>query len=512
MDLGQALAETAGRKPDATAIIFRDQRTSYGELNQRANQIANALIDLGVEPGDRVALYMHNLPIFVEAYYGILRAGAAVVPMNPLYKAGEVEYILKDSGAKAILTFAPFAPVALAASANAPELRHAIVAAPQDVPGALSWSEVFGKASDAQPNVSTHSEQVAVICYTSGTTGRPKGAMLSHRNLLANCEQCMSLPQIAVRPDDVVWLALPLFHIYAMNVGMNLSVLNGATMVLIERFEPVASLEAIQKYRCTVLYGAPPMFVAWAQVPNVRNYDLSSLRYVASGAAALPVRVLEAFQALSGVPISEGYGLSEAAPVVSTNAAGAVTKPGTVGPAISGVEVRIVNEAGSEVPRGELGELICRGANIMLGYWHQAEATAETLRSGWLHTGDLATMDEDGYITIVDRKKDMINVSGFNVYPREVEETLFRHPAVADAAVVEYPDPYQGESVMAFVVLKQGATATDKEIIDFCRSQIATFKCPRKVVFQDDLPKNNTGKVLRRTLREHAKQLQEEGA
>ena len=507
MDLGRMLAQAAERVPEKTAIIFRDQATTYGEFNRRANQVANALIGLGVQPGDRVALLMHNVPLFMEAYYGILKAGCTVLPLNPLYKTGEVEYILNDSGARAIITFGPFAAVAVAAAASAPDLRHVIVAAPQDVPNTLAWREVVALASDAEPGVAVRGEDVAVICYTSGTTGRPKGAMLTHRNLIANCEQCMAVPTIAPRPDDVLWLALPLFHIYAMNVGMNLSILNTATIVLIERFEPLPSLEAVQKHRCTLMLGAPPMFVAWAQIPNVRDYDLSSLRYVASGAAALPVRVLETFQTLTGVPINEGYGLSEASPVVTTNAAGPVVKPGTVGPALPGVELRIVDENGNDVPRGQPGELLCRGANIMLGYWHKPEATAETLHNGWLHTGDIATMDDDGYVSIVDRKKDMINVSGFNVYPREVEETLFHHPAVADAAVVQYPDPYQGESVMAYVVLKQGATATEQEIIDFCRDQIATFKCPRKIVFRDQLPKNNTGKVLRRELRDEAAQV-----
>jgi long-chain acyl-CoA synthetase len=510
MDLGSMLAETAERMPDKTAILFRGQGTTYAEFDKRANQVANALISLGIAPGDRVALFMHNLPLFMEAYYGILKAGATVVPMNILYKTGEVEYILKDSGAKTLMSFSsaavPYDKVALAAAAGAPELQSVIIAAPETVPGSLSWAVTIGDASPAAPAVTVNPDDVAVICYTSGTTGRPKGAMLTHRNLLSNCEQCMMLPNIATRTDDVVWLALPLFHIYAMNVGMNLTVMNGATMVLIERFDPVASLEAIQTYKCTVLYGAPPMFVVWAQLPTMHDYDLSSLRYIGSGAAALPVSVLEAFQSAAGVPISEGYGLSEAAPVVTTNAAAPAVKPGTVGFPIPGVEIKIVDEAGREVPRGEMGELICRGANMMTGYWHQPEATAEALHDGWLHTGDLAVMDAEGYISIVDRKKDMIIVSGYNVYPREVEEVLFRHPAVADAAVVQYPDPYQGESVMAFVVLKQGQQATEQELIDYCRDQIAVFKCPRKITFRDELPKNNTGKVLRRELREQAAQ------
>jgi long-chain acyl-CoA synthetase len=498
------LARTASQSSDKTAIIFRDSPTTYGELDRRANQVANALIGLGILPGDRVALYIHNLPLFIEAYYGILRAGASVIPLNVLYKAGEVEYIFKDSGARAIVTFGPFVQVALAARANAPEMQHVIVAAPEDVPGTLAWRSTFGTAPETPPSVAVGEHDVAVICYTSGTTGRPKGAMLSHGNLLANCNQCNLVPGFHTTPDDVLWLALPLFHIYAMNVGMNLTFMNGGSLALVERFEPASSLEIIQKHRCTVLLGAPPMFVAWSSMPNLRDYDLSSVKFVASGAAALPMQILEQFQSISGVPISEGYGLTEASPVVTSSAAGPVVKPGKVGPAIPGVEVKIVDDAGNELPRGELGELVCRGANIMLGYWNQPEATAATIRDGWLHTGDLATEDEDGYFAIVDRLKDMIVVSGFNVYPREVEEVLFRHPAIAEAAVVQYPDPYQGESVMAYVVLKPDQTATEQEIIDYCRSEIAVYKCPRRIVFRDALPKNNTGKVLRRELRDAA--------
>jgi len=507
MDLGQMLARTAAQNPQKTALIFHDQPTSYAELDQRANQVANALVGLGVQPGDRVAILIHNLPLYIEAYYGALKAGATVVPMNVLYKPGEVGYIVNDSGAKVLMTFGPFTQVALAAAPAAPDLRHIITAAPEAIPNTLAWSEVIGKAPTTPPAVTVDPESIAVFCYTSGTTGRPKGAMLSHNNMIANCEQCDQIERIRVQPDDVVWIALPLFHSYAMNVGMNMGVMHGVTLVIIDRFEPASSLAAVQKYRCTVLYGAPPMFVAWAQMPNIKDYDLSSLRYIASGAAALPVSIMTLFEQMAGSPISEGYGLSEASPVVTTNVAGPVTKPGTVGPTIPGVEAKIVDENDNELPRGQLGEFICRGANIMKGYWRQPEATAEALKNGWLHTGDLATEDEDGYFTIVDRKKDMIVVSGYNVYPREVEETLFRHPAVADAAVVQYPDAYQGESVMAFVVLKQGASATEQELIDFCRSEIAVFKCPRKIIFRTELPKNNTGKVLRRELRDQAKEL-----
>jgi len=507
MDLGQMLARTAAQQPQKTAMIFHDQTTSYADLDARANQVANALIGLGIQPGDRVGLLIHNLPLFVEAYYGILKAGATVVPMNVLYKAGEVAYIMQDSGAKALLTFGPFTQVALAAKAETPTLHTVIAAVPQEVPGALAWAATIGAAATTPPSVTVNPDDVAVFGYTSGTTGRPKGAMLTHNNLIANCEQTNAIERVKFQPDDILWLALPLFHSYGMNCCMNPSVLHGVTMLLIDRFEPASSLDAIQKHRATVLAAAPPMFVAWAQIPTLRDYDMSSVRYISSGAAALPVTIMNLFEQLAHTPITEGYGLTEASPVITTNAAGPVTKPGTVGPAIPGEEVRIVDEQGNELPNGQLGELIARGPNIMKGYWNQPEATAEALRDGWLYTGDLATRDDDGYFTIVDRKKDMIVVSGYNVYPREVEETLFQHPAVADAAVVQYPDPYQGESVMAFVVLKQGQTATEQELINFCRERIAVFKCPRRVVFRDGLPKNNTGKVLRRELRDEAKAL-----
>ncbi|MFI5273522.1 MAG: long-chain fatty acid--CoA ligase [Ktedonobacterales bacterium] len=520
MDLGQMLARTAAANPDKTAIIFNDQATSYLELDRRANQIANALIARGIMPGDRVGLYIHNIPLFIEAYFGILKAGAVVVAMNPQFRVGEIGYMLQDSGAKAVLSFGPLGQVALAAAQQAPGLRDVIVASPQPIPGTLSWAAVFGRASEDAPSVEVHPEQLAVLIYTSGTTGRPKGAMLSHRNLISNAEQCRMIPTISPRADDVVWLALPLFHSFALSVGMNQAVMAGGTMLLVDLSSPllgndtverlVGSLGLVQKHHATLMLGAPPMFVAWSQIPAVRQFDLSSLRAVVSGAAALPLKVMDTFEGLTGSPISEGYGLSEASPVLTSNAAGPVVKPGTVGPAIPGVEIRVVDEHDHDVPADDqtIGELIARGPNIMMGYWNKPEATAETLRDGWLRTGDLATVDSDGYYRIVDRKKDMIIVSGENIYPREIEETLFQYPAVADAAVVGYKtDERQGEGIMAFVVLKAGQTATEQEIMDYCRSQIASIKCPRKIVFRSELPKNNTGKVLRRELRDEATQI-----
>lgn len=507
MDLGQIVSLTAERLPDKAAYIFRDQATTYGELDARINQVANGLLALGLGKGDRIGLYMHNLPLFIEAFYGAQRIGATIVPLNPLYKPQEIAYILNDCQAKAALTFGPFYQAIKAIRGEVPSLQYVVVAAPDRPDGALPWRTTFGNAPATSPppsGVEPHHD-LAVICYTSGTTGRPKGAMLTHQNFLSNLTQMNSGIRATLNETDVVWLGLPLFHIYAMNVAMNLSMLVGATTVVMERFDPAAALEMIQKYHITVVYGAPTIYLAWAALPNIRQYDLTSLRGAFSGAAALPVQVLENFKEVTGVEILEGYGLTEAAPVVTTNAAAEVSKPGSVGPAAWGVEIRLVDpQTGQDVPQGEVGELICRGPNIMAGYYNRPEANAETIQDGWLHTGDLATMDVDGYYYIVDRLKDMIIVSGYNVYPREVEEILFRHPAVADAAVVQVPDAYQGESVFAFVVQKPGATATEGEIIEFCRTNLAVYKAPKRVAFRADLPKNMTGKVLRRELREEA--------
>jgi long-chain acyl-CoA synthetase len=359
---------------------------------------------------------------------------------------------------------------------------------------------VAGTAPRRSP-ATVRPDDLAVICYTSGTTGRSKGAMLTHRNLIANCDQCDAIARIRYVPRDVMLLVLPLFHIYALNVGLTMALRAGATIVLVARFEPGAVLEAIQRHRCTIFLGAPPMFVAWVKA-DLASYNLSSLRATFSGAAPLPATVLERFAAATGVEIVEGYGLTETAPVVTSNAAGARCKPGTVGPAIPGVAVRLVDEDDRDVPHGAAGELICRGENVMAGYWRQPEATAEALRSGWFHTGDIATVDEDGYYTIVDRKKDMINAGGFKVWPREVEEVLYAHPAVRDAAVVAMPDPYAGERPLAVIALKEGQSVTAEDLIAYCKSRLASFKAPAWVEFRADLPKLPTGKVLRRALRD----------
>jgi long-chain acyl-CoA synthetase len=513
MHLGELVALSAERTPDKAAFIFRDQPTTYREFEQRVNQVANGLLQLGVGKGDRVGLYMHNVPLFMEAYYGAQRIGATIVPLNPLYKPAELAFILNDCEAKVALTLGMFAPVLMAARGNIPSLQSVVVAAADAPAGTVAWRDAFGAtATAAPPDPGIGPDDVAVICYTSGTTGQPKGAMLTHRNFISNCTQMNAASRVALRSDDVVWVGLPLFHIYAMNVAMNLAIMVNATMVIMERFDAAGAMELISKHHVTAVHGAPPMYLAWASLPDTSGYDLSSLRYCGSGAAALPVQVLENFRRVFGVDITEGYGLTEAAPVVTTNAAGPISKAGSIGPVVPGVEVQLVNpDTGAVVGVGEVGELLCRGANVMAGYYHRPEATSDTLRDGWLHTGDLATQDEDGYYYIVDRLKDMIIVKGFNVYPREVEELLFRHPAVADAAIVQAPfmrnGEIAGETVFAFVVLKPGMSATEGEIIDYCRVNLADYKVPTRVAFRADLPKNNTGKVLRRELRDEAAKL-----
>jgi len=489
------------------AIIFADEPISYAELDARIERAANGLAARGIRQGDRVALLLPNVPEFFVAYYAAMRCGAIVVLVNILYKTEEIVYILGDSEAKALIVYSMFATYGVPAAASVPSVSLVVVVGGETPVGAAAWDALTDGSAPQREAVTVSPDDIATICYTSGTTGQSKGAMLTHRNLIANCEQMDRLPRGSVSTDDTLLLMLPLFHIYAMNCGMNAFLRKGATIVLIPRFEPVPVLEQIQKHRVTYFHAAPPIYVAWANTPSLGNYDLSSVRAAFSGAASLPVQILKHFKETTGIEISEGYGLTETAPVTHTNFAGMQTKPGTIGPPIPGVEVRLVDENDTDVPLGAEGELICRGENVTQGYWRKPESSAEALRGGWFHTGDIATVDADGYYAIVDRKKDMINAGGFKVWPREVEEVFFRHPAVREAAVIGIPDEYAGESPMAYIVLKDGQAATAEELIAYCKEHLATFKVPRMIEFRDDLPKLPTGKVLRRVLRDDARQL-----
>jgi long-chain acyl-CoA synthetase len=496
-DLVSATASRVGSKP---ALIFRDRPVTYSELSERVDRTAAALAGLGVEPSDRVALLLGNVPEFVYAFFGALRAGAVVSPLNVMLTPEEVGYILADSGARAVVVEMSYLPTVLAVRDRIASLEHIlVVGGPPAPPGTVSFEQALA-GSGSPPDVTPGRDDTAVIAYTSGTTARPKGAMLTHGNLLANLEQLTGVPALAEAESDVVLLVLPLFHIYALNTILCLTVQVGASALLVERFDPVESLRLAERHRCTILFGAPPMFVAWLDVPE-GDIDLSSVRLAVSGAAPLPGEVMEAFSRRFGISIWEGYGLTETSPAVTTNALGPAPKPSSIGLPLPGVEVRLEDDQGEEVVEGDPGEIVVRGPNVFKGYWGREEDTEAAFREGWFRTGDVAYRDEEGYLFLVDRKKDLVIVSGFNVYPKEVEEVLAAHPKVAEAAVVGIPDDRTGEAVKALVVPEPGATVTEDELVEYCRGYLARFKCPRVVEFVDELPKHATGKVLRRALR-----------
>jgi long-chain acyl-CoA synthetase len=424
-----------------------------------------------------------------------------MVPLNTGYTSEEVSFILADADARAVVVAEPFAATVDGLRDTIPMLEHVIIAGTHAPIGAMTWEQMVGRGGEA-PSAAPADDDLAVIAYTSGTTGKPKGAMLSHGNLVANLDQMAQAPLLAEGADDVALLALPMFHIYALNVILGLTLRVGAAAVLMERFDALGSLDAVSKHRVTILFGAPPMFVAWLNTPGVDRYDLSSVRLAVSGAAPLPGMVLEDFRRRLGITIWEGYGLTETAPGVTSNAMGDQAKPGSIGKPLPGVEVRIVDAHGEDVEDGDPGEILVRGPNVFKGYWRQQEASDDAMRDGWFRTGDVGYADEDGYIFLVDRKKDLIIVSGFNVYPREVEDALYRHPKIADVAVIGVPHPYTGEAVKAYVVLKPGESATEEDIVDFSRRYLARFKCPGSIEFVTELPHLPTGKVLKRALRD----------
>ncbi len=505
MNLADRLRASAARLPDKAALVLRPTsggagQITYAELDANVDRAAAAFQAAGLTKGDRVALMVGNSEHFVEAFYGALRAGLVVVPLNITYTANEVAQILADSEAAAVVVGEAYHDRLGDISETLPALNTVIVAGASSPPmGASTWRQFLGTGGDLQP-VEVAADDLALLPYTSGTTGSPKGAMLSHANLRANHDQMMQT-QLSVQEHDVVLCVLPLFHIYALNVAMAFTLSRGATVLLIERFDPLQTLEAISSQRASVIIGAPPLYIAWLNTPGAENYDLASVRYAVSGAAPLPKQVLNRFSAELGVPIWEGYGLTETSPLLTTVAMNAEPLPGSVGPPVPGVELRLVDDRGNDVRPGDPGEVVVRGPNVFSGYWRDPAATAAVLDAeGWFSTGDVGILD-NGNLYLVDRKKDLVLVSGFNVYPREVEEVLYRHPKVAEAAVVGTPHPYTGEAVKAVIVLRPGEEATAEDITDYCRRYLARFKCPEVVEFVGALPVNPSGKVLRRELR-----------
>jgi len=486
--LGELIDHHLDRTANRPAIYFKDQVITFGDIDDRVNKVANALIEAGVEPGDRVAVHTGNVPEFVYAYYGVMRAAGVMISLNAMYKSGEVQYMANDSEVKAAIVHDSLYPVWEPVRDQIPTLRQLFVAGATP-PNSRSFDEVLAQGSASRPQAGCNEDDVAVICYTAGTTGKPKGAMLTHGNLTSNAQAVIELERFPMSDQDRSLLVLPIFHIYCLTVGLGTGMQLGFPMVLVERFDPAVVLELLEKHRVTVFYGAPPMYVAMSAVEGGRKYDLSACRIMHSGAAALPVPVLERFQARHGIMITEGYGLTECSPVVCTNGAAPKNRAGSIGYPIPGVLTKAFDEKNTEVAPGEVGELVVRGPNVFKGYLNWPDATREAFAGDWFHTGDMARIEADGYHYIVDRKKEMVNMSGFNVYPREVEELLYRHPKIAEAAVIGVPDDYSGEAVKAFIVTRPGETMTADDVVQYCRANLAVYKAPKHVVFREALPK-----------------------
>jgi long-chain acyl-CoA synthetase len=500
--LADVLRGSAAARPDRTALIAGQRTVTYAELDRRAGRAAAAMADLGVGRGDRVALLLGTVPEFVEALHGAWRLGAVVAPLNVMLTPDEAGYVLADADARLVVADRSLVPAVLAVRDRLAGLEQILVTGSRPSPRrTASWERALRRAEDP-PDVSLEEDDLALLAYTAGTTANPKGAMLTHRNMLANLDQMSEVPALREAEDDVVLLALPLFHIYALNVVLGITLREGATAVLVERFDPLKTLELVERHRITILFGAPPMFAAWLRVAEGRTFDLSSVRLAVSGAAPLPGEVLEAFQKKFGVGIWEGYGLTETAPAVTTNALGSRPRRDSIGLVLPGVEVRLVDERGEEVEEGDPGEIVVRGPNVFKGYWRKDQDTEAAFRGRWFRTGDVAYRDEDGYLYIVDRSKDLIIVSGFNVFPKEVEDAILRHPAVEECTVIGVPDQRTGEAIKALVVPKAGERLTEQDVVEHCRGTLARFKWPRSVEIVPSLPHHVTGKVLRRALRE----------
>lgn len=490
MNLASFLAHTAAGQAERTAVRLGETRVSYRELDQASSRVAGLLAERGVGPGDRVGVMLGNTPDFAAVYYGVLRAGAVVVPMNPLLKAREVAFYLSDSQARVLFAAQPFAEPARAGATESG--AHVVEVGPSFLPGLADHS-----VADAV--VDRDGSDTAVILYTSGTTGTPKGAELTHANLARNAEVTTDT-LLKLTPDDVIFGGLPLFHSFGQTVTLNTAVRAGASVTMLPRFDPAAALATMSAHGVTIFAGVPTMYTALVAAFAGSGFDASTLRVCVSGGAALPVEILHAFEKAYDCSILEGYGLSETSPVASFNHPDAVRKPGSIGTPIAGVRMRVQDDEGREVPTGQVGEIAIAGHNIMKGYWQKPDATAAAIADGWFRTGDMGRVDQDGYYFVVDRKKDLIIRGGYNVYPREIEEVLYEHPAVAEAAVIGVPHPSLGEEVTAVIALKSGATDTPEDIRDFVKNQVAAYKYPRAVHVVDTLPKGPTGKILKREI------------
>jgi long-chain acyl-CoA synthetase len=483
---------------DAIALYSRGRPTTYGELRDQLGAARGGLSGLGVGEGDRVAILCGNSRYFVVAYFAVLGLGAVAVPLNPSSPAPELARQIAAVGAVAVVVDPVAAAAWSAVAAACSTVEHVIATDASLIDGAIGLEELLSHTP--VPIVDVEPSTVAVMIFTSGTAGAPRAAMLSHRNLSSNVEQSQSAV-VGVRPGDVVYGVLPLNHIFGLNVVLTLSLARGATVVLVNRFDPATALDTIRERGVTVVPGAPPMWTSWAHFDEAPSDAFAGVRLALTGAAKMPEDAMRRLEERFGIRLSEGYGLTEASPTV-TSSAGLAIKPGSIGKVLDGIEVRLVDEQGDEAISGDPGEIWVRGPNVFLGYLDDPEATARALTAdGWLRTGDIAVTDADGYLYLVDRVKDLIIVSGFNVYPAEVEDVLALHPGVADVAVVGVPHPHTGEAVKAFVVQAPGAHLDEEQLIAHCAANLARYKCPGKILFVDELPRGLAGKLLRRELR-----------
>jgi len=489
--LAALLMDTAAEHGERPALRVGDATMTYAELEEASGRLAGLLQERGVQRGDRAGVMLPNVAQFAVCYFGVLRAGGVAVPMNPLLKGREVGFYLEDSGATVLLVWHQVAEEAGKGCAGAGAECVAVEPGP--------FEELLAAAPRLEGLVDVDGDDTAVLLYTSGTTGKPKGAELRHDNLRSNAITT-SETVIPLTPDDVLLGALPLFHAFGQTCALNAAVRVGASVTLLPRFDPGQALTLLERDKVTVFEGVPTMFTAMLHDSAAQQTDASSLRLCVSGGAAMPAEVMKAFEEAFGCEILEGYGLSETSPVASFNHPGRERKPGTIGTPIRGVEMRVVDDDGHETPLGEPGEIVIRGENVMRGYWHRDEETAEAIRDGWFHSGDVGVVDDDGYFTIVDRKKDLIIRGGMNVYPREIEEVIYEHPAVLETAVVGQPHDKLGEEVAAAVVLKPGEQVGTEEIKAFVKERVANYKYPRTVWLLDELPKGPTGKILKREI------------
>ena len=506
LNLATILRTSALKTPEHPAIIINDAKLSYAQLHNLAQRFAGALAKLGVKRGDHIALMLPNVPQFTIAYFGAHYNASPVVPLNVLLTADEIAYHLEDSDAVALVVWEGFYPQAKAGFERVSTCRNLIVAkaGPSDMTaaeGEQNMAVLLGTSEPVRELPPTSADDTAVILYTSGTTGKPKGAELTHFNMFYNAEYTGT--KLAKKVDNGVALCtLPLFHSFGQTCVQNASIVKGDTLVLLPKFEPKLALDLMQKHKVTLFAGVPTMYFALLHHPEAAQYDLSSLKYTLSGGSAMPVEVMHAFDKQYNVSILEGYGLSETSPVASFNILERPRKPGSIGLPLEHVEFKLVDEQNQEITKPMVpGEICIKGVNVMKGYYKRPEANAQSIRDGWFYTGDIAHRDEEGYYFIVDRKKDMIIRGGFNVYPREIEEVLYKHPAVLEAAVIGIPHPSHGEEVKAVLAVKPSENVTEQQIISYCKEHLAAYKYPRVIEFRESLPKGPTGKILKRELR-----------